>query len=102
MPKKSDKSLMAQAWKKGLKGEVEDKYVKANWPGSQCQKAHKKKFQAERLDMAKTLAWQRSEGKNPRIGLNAKGRTYARHQGMNLKPPVNWGDNLAEQVSCSV
>ena len=43
--------------------------------------------------MAKTPAWQRKEGKNPRGGLNAKGRASARRQGMNLKHPVKRGDN---------
>ena len=43
--------------------------------------------------MAKTPAWQRKEGKNPRGGLNRKGRASARRQGMNLKPPVKKGDN---------
>ena len=40
--------------------------------------------------MAKTPAWQRKEGKNPKGGLNAKGR--ASYEG-NLKPPVKSGDN---------
>lgn len=35
----------------------------------------------------KTPAWQRSSGKNPKGGLNAKGRASAKKQGMNLKPP---------------
>lgn len=43
--------------------------------------------------MAKTPAWQRSEGKNPKGGLNAKGRASAKAAGMNLKPPVKAGDN---------
>lgn len=38
--------------------------------------------------MAKTPAWQRKEGKNPKGGLNAKGRASAKKQGMNLKPPA--------------
>ena len=38
--------------------------------------------------MAKSPAWQRKAGKNPRGGLNARGRASARAQGMNLKPPV--------------
>jgi hypothetical protein len=38
--------------------------------------------------MAKSPAWQRVEGKNPKGGLNAKGRASAKAQGMNLKPPV--------------
>lgn len=43
--------------------------------------------------MAKTPAWQRSEGKNPNGGLNAKGRASAKAGGMNLKAPVKSGDN---------
>ena len=39
--------------------------------------------------MARTPAWQRSEGKNPEGGLNEAGRRSARAQGMNLKPPVS-------------
>jgi hypothetical protein len=38
--------------------------------------------------MAKSPAWQRSAGKNPNGGLNAKGRASAKAQGMNLKAPV--------------
>jgi hypothetical protein len=41
----------------------------------------------------KTPAWQRSEGKNPEGGLNAKGRASAKAEGMNLKAPVKSGDN---------
>ena len=41
----------------------------------------------------KTPAWQRAAGKNPKGGLNAKGRASAKAQGMNLKPPVKSGDN---------
>lgn len=43
--------------------------------------------------MAKTPAWQRTEGKNPAGGLNAKGRASAKAEGHNLKPPVKSGDN---------
>jgi hypothetical protein len=38
--------------------------------------------------MAKTPAWTRKAGKNPKGGLNAKGRASAKAQGMNLKPPA--------------
>ena len=44
-------------------------------------------------DMAKTPAWARKEGKNPKGGLNAKGRASAKAEGMNLKAPVKSGDN---------
>ena len=43
--------------------------------------------------MAKTAAWQRKEGKNPKGGLNAKGRASAKAQGSNLKAPVKKGTN---------
>ena len=38
--------------------------------------------------MAKSPAWQRAEGQDPKGGLNAKGRASAKAQGMNLKPPA--------------
>ncbi len=38
--------------------------------------------------MAKTPAWQRKEGQNPKGGLNAKGRASAKKEGSNLKPPA--------------
>lgn len=40
--------------------------------------------------MATTPAWQRKAGKNPKGGLNAKGRAYfKRTEGADLKPPVS-------------
>lgn len=42
----------------------------------------------------KTPAWQRSEGKNAKGGLNSKGRaSYNAETGGNLKAPVKTGDN---------
>lgn len=38
--------------------------------------------------MANSPAWTRKEGKDPKGGLNAKGRASAKAQGMNLKPPA--------------
>lgn len=43
--------------------------------------------------MARTPAWQRKAGKNPKGGLNERGRRSAKAQGMNLKRPVKSGDN---------
>jgi hypothetical protein len=41
-----------------------------------------------------SAAWTRSEGKNPKGGLNAKGRaSYKAETGGTLKPPVKAGDN---------
>lgn len=41
--------------------------------------------------MARTPAWTRAAGKNPKGGLNAAGR--ASYKGGTLKPPVKSGDN---------
>jgi len=38
--------------------------------------------------MAKSPAWTRKAGQNPKGGLNAKGRASAKKEGMNLKPPA--------------
>jgi hypothetical protein len=47
-----------------------------------------RRFQTtQEIEMAKSPAWQRKEGKNPAGGLNAKGRASAKAQGMDLKPP---------------
>lgn len=44
--------------------------------------------------MAQSAAWQRSEGKNPKGGLNAKGRaSYKAQTGGTLKAPVKSGDS---------
>lgn len=44
--------------------------------------------------MAKTPAWQRKEGQNPKGGLNEKGRaSYKAETGGTLKAPVKSGDN---------
>jgi hypothetical protein len=44
--------------------------------------------------MPKSAAWQRKEGKNPKGGLNAKGRaSYKAQTGGTLKAPVKSGDN---------
>jgi hypothetical protein len=43
--------------------------------------------------VAKSPAWTRAAGKNPKGGLNEKGRASAKAQGMNLKAPVKSGDN---------
>ena len=43
--------------------------------------------------MPSTPAWTRKEGKNPKGGLNARGRASAKAEGHNLKAPVKSGDN---------
>jgi len=43
--------------------------------------------------VARSPAWTRKAGKNPKGGLNEAGRRSAKAQGMNLKAPVKSGDN---------
>jgi len=49
--------------------------------------------------MAKSPAWQRSEGKNPEGGLNAKGRASLRAEGHDIKPPVKKAEAARSETS---
>ena len=52
--------------------------------------------------MAKTAAWQRKEGKNPKGGLNAKGRaSYNKSTGGNLKAPSKNVGNKRRASFCA-
>ena len=52
--------------------------------------------------MAKTAAWQRKEGKNPKGGLNAKGRaSYNKATGGNLKAPSKKVGNKRRASFCA-
>ena len=50
--------------------------------------------------MARTPAWQRSEGKSESGGLNEKGRASARAEGHNLKAPTKDKDNPRHKSFC--
>ena len=51
---------------------------------------------------AKTKAWQRKEGKNPKGGLNAKGRaSYNKSTGGNLKAPSKTVGNKRRASFCA-
>ena len=50
--------------------------------------------------MARSPAWQRSEGKSPSGGLNEKGRASARAEGHNLKAPTKDKDNPRHKSFC--
>ena len=55
---------------------------------------YKKRGGKYRIEKADSPAWQTKEGKNPKGGLNAKGRaSYKRETGGTLRPPVKRGDN---------
>lgn len=53
--------------------------------------------------MAKSAAWQRSEGKNPKGGLNEAGRkSYEKENpGSNLKPPVKKAEAAKSPASAA-
>lgn len=53
--------------------------------------------------MAKSAAWQRSEGKDPEGGLNRNGRkSYEKeHPGSNLKPPVKKAQAAKSKASAA-
>ena len=51
--------------------------------------------------MPKSAAWQRKEGKNPKGGVNAKGRASAKKQGMNLKAPSKKVGNKRRASFCA-
>ena len=52
--------------------------------------------------MAKTPAWTRKEGKNPKGGLNQKGRdSYNKETGGNLKAPTKDKDNPRRKSFCA-
>ncbi len=51
--------------------------------------------------MPKSAAWQRKAGKNPKGGLNAKGRASAKKQGMNLKAPSKKVGNKRRASFCA-
>ena len=52
--------------------------------------------------MAKTAAWQRKAGKNPKGGLNAKGRSsYNKATGGNLKAPSKVVGNKRRASFCA-
>jgi len=52
--------------------------------------------------VAKSPAWQRKEGKNPKGGLNAKGRaSYNRSTGGNLKAPSKKKGNKRRASFCA-
>jgi hypothetical protein len=65
-------------------------------PGSE---AYPDKKQWDKLTKAAVAAWQRSEGKNPEGGLNAKGRaSYKKETGGTLKAPVTESNPSGERA----
>jgi hypothetical protein len=51
--------------------------------------------------MAKSPAWQRKEGQNPKGGLNEKGRASLRAAGQNIRPPVKRAEAARSPASAA-
>jgi hypothetical protein len=93
----------------GLWANIRAKRARGENPAKPGDKDYPDKGQWDKLSKqgASSPAWQRSEGKNPEGGLNAKGRaSYARETGGTLKAPVTEnnpkGDRAKRQNSfCS-
>lgn len=93
------KLLKESAEKPGLWANIRAKRArgeKAAKPGSED---YPDKKQWDKLTKSAVAAWQRSEGKNPEGGLNAKGRaSYKKQTGGTLKAPVSESNPKGERA----
>ena len=83
-------------------------YIKGNLGGTKVSNPSLKKYYGKMIDApgfksgGKTAAWQRKEGKNPKGGLNAKGRaSYKRQTGGTLKAPSKKVGNKRRASFCA-
>jgi hypothetical protein len=84
-------NLLKSAERPGLWANIRAKRARGEKPAKPSDSDYPDKKQWKKLTakQASSPAWQRSEGKNPEGGLNAKGRaSYNRETGGNLKAPV--------------
>jgi hypothetical protein len=87
--------------KPGLWANIRAKRARGEKPAKPGDKDYPDKKQWSKLtkDAAASPAWQRSEGKNPEGGLNAKGRaSYKRETGGTLKAPVTESNPSGERA----
>lgn len=83
--------LLKEAEKPGLWANIRAKRARGEKPAKPGSEDYPDKKQWDKLtkESESSPAWQRSEGKNPEGGLNAKGRaSYKRETGGTLKAPV--------------
>jgi hypothetical protein len=92
--------------KPGLWANIRAKKARGERPAKPGDEAYPDKKQWDKLSKAGEIikaavaAWQRSEGKNPEGGLNAKGRaSYKRETGGTLKAPVTESNPKGERAS---
>lgn len=87
----TDKELYAR-----VKAEARQKFdvYPSAYANAWLVREYKKRGGGYRVTKASSPTWQTKEGKNPKGGLNAKGRaSYKRETGGTLRPPVKRGDN---------
>lgn len=93
--------LFKTAEKPGLWANIRAKRARGEAPAKPGDEDYPDKKQWNKLtkDAAASPAWQRSEGKNPEGGLNAKGRaSYKRETGGTLKAPVTESNPKGERA----
>lgn len=93
--------LLKQAEKPGLWANIRAKRARGEKPAKPGDEDYPDKKQWKKLtkESESSPAWQRSEGKNPEGGLNAKGRaSYKRETGGTLKAPVTESKPTGERA----
>lgn len=93
--------LFKTAEKPGLWANIRAKRTRGEAPAKPGDEDYPDKKQWNKLtkDAAASPAWQRSEGKNPEGGLNAKGRASYKHEtGGTLKAPVTESNPKGERA----
>lgn len=94
-------NLMKSAERPGLWANIRAKKKRGESPAKPGDKDYPDRKQWQKLTAKKAdaPAWQRSEGKNPEGGLNAKGRaSYKRETGGTLKAPVTESNPKGERA----
>ena len=101
LPASEALELLKSAEKPGLWANIRAKRARGEKPAKPGDKDYPDRKQWKKLtkDAASSPAWQRSEGKNPEGGLNAKGRaSYKRETGGTLKAPVTESNPKGERA----
>lgn len=92
-------AILKTAEKPGLWANIRAKRARGEKPAKPGDEDYPDKKQWNKLTKAAVAAWQRSEGKNPEGGLNAKGRaSYKRETGGTLKAPVTESNPKGERA----
>lgn len=91
--------LKESAERPGLWANIRARRARGKNPARPGSKNYPDEKQWDDLTKSAVAAWQRSEGKNPEGGLNAKGRaSYKRETGGTLKAPVTESNPKGERA----